>query len=177
MMSTRRIVTGLLVLLTLGFTTSSLLAERADDADRKSKNAMAEGTVDGVQVSIAYGAPQVRGREVWGGLVPLGEVWRTGADEATTITFSSDVMVEGKKLAAGTYSLFTIPAEGKWTFIFNKVAKQWGHYKYDQGEDALRVEVDAHSHDMVEALTFQVEGSQVNLHWGKLVVGFSVAKG
>lgn len=176
MMTKRRLLTCLFVLLTLAFVTP-LVAERADDSERKSKNALAEGTIDGVQVSVAYGAPQVRGRKVWGGLVPFGEVWRTGADEATTITFSHDVTIEGKKLAAGTYALFTIPTETSWTFVFNKVAKQWGAYKYDQSEDALRVNVDTAGHDMVEALTFQIDGDHVNLHWEKLVVGFQVAKG
>lgn len=177
MASTRRLVTTLFILLSLCLTAAPMLAERADDADRKSKNGKAEGTIDGVHVVVEYGAPQVRDREIWGDLVPFGEIWRTGADEATTITFDAPVTIQGKALAAGTYSLFTIPNKDSWTVIFNKEAKQWGHYKYDQSKDALRVEVKPKSHSQVEALTFAVKGNKVMLHWDELAVGFTVAKG
>ena len=83
----------------------------------------------------------MKGRPIWGQLVPYGQVWRSGANEATTITFDQPVMVEGQPLAAGTYSLFTIPTEKQWTMIFNKTAKQWGAFKYDDKQDALRVTV------------------------------------
>jgi hypothetical protein len=100
------------------------LAERGDDANRKSKNGRLDAPVDGVGVVVEYGRPQVRGREVWGALVPRGKVWRTGADEAATITFAAPVEVEGQPLAAGTYALFTIPGEERWTVIFNRQAEQ-----------------------------------------------------
>ncbi len=83
-------------------TTGPSLAQRGDDSDRVSKNGAASGTIDGVDVSLEYGRPNVNGREVWGGLVPYGQVWRTGANEATTITFSSDVTIEGEAGPAGT---------------------------------------------------------------------------
>lgn len=177
MTPSRRLLSTLFVLLALGLAMSPLYAQRADDSERKSKNAKAEGTIDGVDVTIEYGAPHTRDREIWGGLVPYDQVWRTGADEATTITFSGDVTIEGQKLAAGTYSLFTIPGEEQWTVIFNRVAQQWGHYKYDAAEDALRVQVTAQEHDTVEVLTFAIEGDQVVLHWDDLMVGFQIAKG
>lgn len=177
MTSIRRPVIALFAILALCLTVSPMLAERADDADRKSKNAMAKGTIDGVDVHVEYGAPQVRDRDVWGGLVPYGEIWRTGADEATTITFSADVTIEGQKLAAGTYSLFTVPGQESWTFVFNKVAQQWGHYKYDAAQDALRVDVTPKSNSKVETMTFAVDGDSVMLHWDELAVGFTVNKG
>lgn len=95
-------------------------AERGDDRDRKSKNGRTAGTIDGVQVTIEYGRPSVRGREIWGSLVPWESVWRTGADEATTISFDRDVAVEGEPLAAGTYGLFTIPGEGEWAVVLDR---------------------------------------------------------
>ena len=76
-------------------------AQRGDDAERASKNGQASGTIDGVEVTVDYGRPNVKGRKIWGGLVPYGKVWRTGADEATTITLSADATVEGERLPRG----------------------------------------------------------------------------
>lgn len=151
-----------------------MLAERADDANRKSKNGQVEGTIAGVKVTVEYGRPNVKEREIWGDLVPWGKVWRTGADEATTVTFSADVMIGGEKLAAGTYGLFTVPGEKEWTFIFNSVAKQWGAYKYDSGMDALRVTSTSEKAEHVESMDFRIEGSSVVLRWEKLAVAFEV---
>lgn len=150
-------------------------AQRGDDATRKSKNGRAEGSAGGVQVVVEYGRPQVAGRAIWGGLVPYGEVWRTGADEATTVSFDRDVTIEGQRLAAGTYSLFTIPTDGAWTVILNKVAKQWGAYKYDAAQDALRVQATPRAHAHVEALEFAVEGDGLRMRWEKLELPIRVA--
>lgn len=150
-------------------------AQRGDDTRRKSKNGKTEGEIAGVAVALEYGRPSVAGRTVWGELVPYGKVWRTGADEATTITFSKDVEIQGQALAAGTYALFTIPGEGEWTVIFNKAAKQWGAYEYADAQDALRVQVQPAEGEMVEALDFVIEGDRVILRWEKLRVGFGVA--
>lgn len=150
-------------------------AERADDTKRKSKNGYAAGTIDGVEISIAYGRPNVKGREIFGGLVPYGKIWRTGADEATTISFSGDVTIEGQALAAGTYSLFTIPGEETWDIVFNSVADQWGSYNYDAGKDALRVSVTPAASEFTEELTFGIGDGKVGLHWADLGVAFSVA--
>ncbi|MCB1037473.1 MAG: DUF2911 domain-containing protein, partial [Acidobacteria bacterium] len=131
------------------------LAGRGDDAKRKSKNGLTTGTIDGVEVTLEYGRPNVNGREIWGALVPYGKVWRTGADEATTVTFSADVTVQGQALPAGTYALFTIPEEGEWTIIFNKTANQWGAFSYDATQDALHVKATPASTDApVEAMEF-----------------------
>src|SRR5688572_29943922 len=92
------------------------------------------GKVGGANATIVYSRPSARGRKIVGSLVPYGEVWRTGANEATTITFDKAVKVEGKDLAAGTYALFTIPGENEWTIIFNKESQQWGAYKYKDSE-------------------------------------------
>lgn len=149
-------------------------AQRGDDSKRKSKNGLAEGTAGGAAVVVEYGRPKVGGREIWGSLVPYGKVWRTGADEATTIRFDRDVLVEGRQLAAGTYALFTIPTEAKWTVIFNRTAEQWGAYDYKESEDVLRVEVAPRAHEHVEELEFAIEGDAVLLRWAELEVPIAV---
>ncbi|HVS14873.1 MAG TPA: DUF2911 domain-containing protein [Thermoanaerobaculia bacterium] len=152
-------------------------AQRGDDSGRRSKNGKLEGTVGGVAVTVEYGKPLVNGRAVWGSLVPYGQVWRTGADEATTITFAQDVTIEGQALPAGTYSLFTVPGESEWTVVFNKVAQQWGAFNYDQAQDALRVTVEPKAAEHVEAMDFLIEGDAIVLRWAELAVPFTVAAG
>ena len=164
-----------LATLALALLTLPLLAGRADDAKRASKNGKTEGTIDAVEVTVEYGRPNVKDRKIWGGLVPYDKVWRTGADEATTISFNTDVEVGGQKLPAGIYGLFTIPGEDSWVFIFNKTADQWGAFSYDSGEDALRVSVEPRAAEHVESMEFVIEGSSVVLRWEKLAVGFEVA--
>lgn len=116
---------------------------RASDEARPSPNAVAGQTIGTTQVTVTYGRPSVRGRAVFGpdttALVPYGQVWRLGANEATVATFSRDVRVAGQPLAAGTYAVFAVPTAGAWTVVFNRTAEQWGAFKYDEGEDALRV--------------------------------------
>jgi hypothetical protein len=163
---------GLLLALPLAV---PLVAQRGDDAQRKSKNGRTTGKVAGVTVVVEYGRPSVNGRAIWGALVPYGQVWRTGADEATTITFDQAVAIEGQPLAAGTYSLFTIPGQTEWTVIFNKTAQQWGAFKYDAAQDALRVKVKPAAHDHVEALDFVVEGDTLVLRWEKVAVPVRIA--
>lgn len=173
-MKATRICLCLTLVLLLAVTALPALAERGDDANRASKNGKTEGSVDGVSVTLEYGRPKVKGRTIWGGLVPYGKVWRTGADEATTITFGQDVTVEGEKLPAGTYGLFTIPGEEGWTVIFNQVAQQWGAFKYDSAKDVLRVTVQPRPHEPVEEMDFVLDGDQVVLRWEKLAVPFTV---
>lgn len=151
------------------------MAQRGDDTKRKSKNGKLEGIIDGVNVTLEYGRPKVKERKIWGVLVPFDKVWRTGADEATTFTISKDVSLEGKRLTAGTYSLFSIPGEVEWTIIFNKVANQWGAFKYDEGQDALRVNVKPAEAEHVEEMTFQIEGDKVVLRWEKLSIPFVIS--
>ena len=132
-------------------------------------------TVGGAKTTIVYCKPSARGRKIMGGLVPYGQVWRTGANEATTITFDKPVKIEGKELAAGTYGLFTIPGENEWTIIFNKESQQWGAYNYKESEDALRVKVKPSKTDsFVETFTIIPEKNQVSLKWENTAVAFQV---
>lgn len=110
---------------------------------RKSPKTTLSYTVGLTKITIDYSSPAVSERTIWGALVPLDKVWRAGANEATTVEFSTDVKIEGEaELAAGKYALFFVPKAGdRWTAIFNKVADQWGAYNYNEAEDALRVEV------------------------------------
>lgn len=138
----------------------------------------ATGEIDDVTVTVNYSSPSVKGRTIWGDLVPYGDVWRTGANEATVIKFDEAVKVEGKSLAAGEYALFTVPNKDKWTIIFNKTTKQWGAYKYDKAQDALRVEVTPEKSDeFVEGMTFEVNGDEVALLWENLMVPIAIESG
>jgi hypothetical protein len=151
-----------------------LAAQRGDDADRVSKNGRTEGEIDGIGVVLEYGRPNVKEREIWDGLVPFGKVWRTGANEATTITLSADATIGGESLPAGTYSLFTIPGESEWTVIFNKVASQWGAFDYAAAEDALRITATPGECEHVEAMDFVIEDASVTMRWEKVAVSFDV---
>lgn len=158
------------LLLTL-IASPALAQERANDEARPSPNATVSQTIGTTVVTVGYSRPSVNGRDVFGGLVPYGEVWRTGANEATTISFSDDVMVEGEMLPAGTYALFTLPTEDSWTIIFNKTAQQWGAFRYDEAQDALRVTVepmtDAPMQEQFEVRFTDVSADSATmiLHW------------
>ena len=126
-------------------------------------------------ITITYHRPELGGREIWGKTVPFGKVWRAGANENTTITFSDDVSVEGKPLAAGTYGLHTIPDKDQWTIIFSKNSTSWGSFSYDEKEDALRVNTKPQAADFREALTYTFEevkpdSAAATLRWEKLAV-------
>jgi len=127
------------------FLSASLRAEPLQDSDIKFPQASPAASVKQriglTDVEIAYSRPSARGRKIMGGLVPYGEVWRTGANAATKITLSTDVGIEGKLVPAGSYALFTIPGETEWTVIVNKVVGQWGSYDYDEKNDEVRVKV------------------------------------
>jgi hypothetical protein len=155
--------------------TTAAVAERGDDADRKSKNGRAEGVIDGVSVVIEYGRPNANERQIWGGLVPFGKVWRTGADEATTISFDRDVTVESAAVAAGTYALFTVPSETDCKILFNSVADQWGAFDYDAGKDVASVSVPAQAIDDVETFEITVGDEAVTLAWADRACSFAVS--
>lgn len=173
-MRSKTLRTTFLLLLLVAVAALPGWAERGDDADRKSKNGRTDGMIGGVTVTVEYGRPNVNGRTIWGELVPFGGVWRTGADEASTITFDQGVRVQGTELAAGTYGLFTIPGKDEWTVIFNNVAEQWGAFGYDEGQDAQRVNAKPEAAEHVESMEFVIEGSSVVLRWEKLAVAFEV---
>jgi hypothetical protein len=138
--------------------------------------AVATGKIGAATVTINYAQPAVKGREIWGGLVPYDQVWRTGANTATTFEVDKDVKIEGKALKAGKYGLFSIPTKkGEWTIIFNSDAKQWGAYDYSDKKDVLRVKVKSSKTDAaVERMTFAVTPSEVVLSWEKLKVAFKI---
>lgn len=122
------------------------------EAPQPSPKATLTQRVGLTEVTISYSRPSVKGRAIWGTLVPLDKPWRTGANAATTITFSDAVTVEGQKLAAGTYSIVTIPGKDEWTVIFNNDTKLWWETEYDAAKDALRVKAKPQAVGMVETL-------------------------
>ena len=140
-----------------------------------SQKAAVSQTFGVTDVSVHYHRPAVNEREVWGGLVPYGQVWRTGANENTVFKTSTEIQVEGQTLGAGTYGLHTIPGEGEWTVIFSKVSTAWGSYTYSEEDDALRVTVKsaAAPHQERMAFTFEDvsnEGTTLTLRWDELAV-------
>ncbi|HEX2664637.1 MAG TPA: DUF2911 domain-containing protein [Candidatus Acidoferrum sp.] len=146
---------------------------------RLSQRASVTQRIGLTDITIAYHRPAVGGREIWGKTVPNGKVWRAGANENTTITFSDDVTVEGKPLAAGTYGLHMIPDTNQWTIIFSKNATSWGSFSYDEKEDALRVNVKAYPGEAFEQLTYtfddvKPESAAATLRWEKLAVPFQI---
>lgn len=123
---------------------SSLYAQEAKKIEfpQASPLASVKEKVGVTDVSVEYSRPSIRERKIFGGLVPYGQVWRTGANAATKITFGSDVKVGGAPVPAGSYALFTIPGESEWTVILSKVVNdQWGSYAYDKKDDQARVTV------------------------------------
>lgn len=138
-------------------------------------------TIGLTDVSIVYHAPGVKGREVWGKMVPFGQVWRSGANEATLISFTDSVKVNGKSLKAGTYSLFTLPeAADKWTLIFNRDTTLWGTEGYKPENDVLRVPVNpVVSPNHLESLQYsftnvKTTSATLNLAWEKLVLPIQI---
>lgn len=155
------------------FTVLNLSAQ--DKASRPSPPAQATATVNGKTITIDYGQPSVKGREILGKLVPYGQVWRAGANETTAFTLSADATVEGQKLAAGKYAFFVIPNEKEWTIIFNKTIK-WGAFTYKQEEDVLRVNVPVKkSKSFTEKLVYEIsDKGVVSLTWENATASFKV---
>ncbi len=131
----------------------------------KSPQAVVENTHNGLNVKVTYCQPSKKGRVIFGELLPFGQVWRTGANEATIISFGQDVNVAGKPLAKGDYSLWTIPGETGWTAILNKETGQWGT-NYDEKQDALRVPIVSRKHSPLAeqfTMTFAPDSLGTNL--------------
>lgn len=154
---------------------------RDPDSVRPSPSGFVGLQVGSTRIMIAYARPAVKGRQIFGGLVPYGRVWRTGADEATTITLTGLIEIERDTLLAGTYSLFTIPGEREWTVIFNRENNQWGARAYHRDEDVLRITVPAQQVDHQERLSFTFEDidtdefeASVVLRWEDIGVSFRV---
>lgn len=129
-----------------------------DPVRRKSPTAIASIQHAGTYIKIVYGQPYKKGRDIFGGLIPYNKVWRTGANEATEITTTGDILLSGKKLDAGTYALFSIPRKDSWTIILNSKLGQWGAFEYDSTYDVLRVDVPSvRTEQVAEAFTIQFE--------------------
>jgi len=164
----------LLVFLTgVGFGQPSLTFPEA------SPKAAVTQTVGLTEITITYHQPAVKGRTIWGDLVPYNKVWRAGANENTTFHFSDPVMINGKELAAGTYGFHIIPSEMEWTLIFSTIYTAWGSYSYDEKEDALRLKVKPATGDFKERLTYYFEDatdSTVNavMQWEKVKISFPI---
>jgi|HubBroStandDraft_3_1064219.scaffolds.fasta_scaffold00522_4 hypothetical protein len=140
---------------------------------RPSPNASVSQTVGVTEITLHYSRPGVKGRVIWGKLVPYGEVWRTGANENTTISFSTPVKLDGKELPAGTYGLQTLPTAGSWTVILSKDADQWGAFSYNPAHDALRLEAKPRAADFQEWMEFEFSdltdtSATLALRWEKL---------
>jgi len=153
---------------------------RDNSKARVSPNAEVSQTVGTAVFSIAYSRPSVKGRTVFGELEPFGKVWRSGANEATTILIPVDVTVEGQPLAAGVYALFTVPGESEWSVIFNSQPAQWGAFDHNADQDALVVKVKSQETGHTEMLTYSFEdvtatSAKAVLRWGTTAVPFQIA--
>ena len=148
-----------------------------DKAQRPSPPAKASEKVGSTTITVDYSQPSVKGRTIWGDLVPYGKIWRAGANEATTFEASTDVSIDGKTLKAGKYALFVIPEANSWTFVFNSVPNQWGAYNHDASKDVLKVKVTPKKLDEnVEKLTYKVKSDGgVYLKWSNMKGGFKVS--
>jgi hypothetical protein len=170
----KKFLTTTLLLATV-FTSMQACAQAEDKSKRPSPPAQFTASNNGTNITIDYSQPSLKGRAVGKEVAPYGEVWRTGANEATTFEVNRDVTVEGKTLKAGKYALFTIPGQNEWTLIFNKQANQWGAYEYKQAQDALRVTVKpSKAENVSERMTFAQNGDKVALLWGDTEVAFTV---
>lgn len=172
-MQFRKLV-GLTLILFLAMSTNIFAQKKKSQIPRMETKVQINGVAD---LEIKYGAPSVNNRKVWGNLVAYDKVWETGANAASTFEVNKDVLIEGYRLQAGKYSLFTIPrANGNWTIIFNKEANQWGAYSYDRNEDALQVNVKAKAANMTEMMKITASsGGKVTIMWEKLKVSFKVS--
>ena len=154
-------------------------AQQKEEKVRISPKASVTQTVGFTEITISYSRPGVKERNIWRGLVPYDKAWRAGANEATKITFSNDVIIEGKKLSAGSYGFFTIPGKDSWIIIFNKVADQWGAFEYNETEDALRVTVKPEKNNFTEWLRYEITRTSdstatISLEWENIKVPFKV---
>jgi hypothetical protein len=158
---------------------TSAFAQQQMRTPRPSPSSTLTQTVGITDITIKYSRPGVKGRAIWGGLVPYDKVWRAGANEATTIAFSDDVWINGQKLAKGTYSFHATPGPNQWTLHFNSVADQWGSYSYDASKDVLNVTAKPEPAEFREWLTFEVpemttDTAKIALRWEKIAVPFTV---
>jgi hypothetical protein len=146
---------------------------------RQSQHALVSQRIGITDITVNYHRPLAKGRQIWGKTVPYGQVWRAGANENTTITFSDPVTIEGQALDKGTYGLHMIPGENQWTVIFSKNSTSWGAFTYKQDEDALRVNVKPQPAEAHDALAYdfddvKADSTVVTMRWDKVAVPFKV---
>ena len=171
----KKTTTGGLVL-----TFAALLMSSVTWAQPASPAATASGKVGNATITITYSSPSVKGRKIWGGLVPYDQVWRAGANKATIFETDKEIKVEGKTLPAGKYSLYAIPGEKKWTIILNSETGQWGIKRdgsttEDPSKDVIKVEVKPEkAAAMTESLTYEVNNKGVALVWENVKVPISI---
>jgi hypothetical protein len=172
----------LLVLLPIFFAVASFCHAQTVmlDLPLQSQHAQITQRIGITDITINYHRPLTNGRQIWGKLVPYGEVWRAGANENTTITFTDPVTIEGQTLDKGIYGLHMIPGENQWTVIFSKMSTAWGSFSYKQDEDALRVTVKPQATDMHDALAYDFDelkpdSTVITMRWEKVAVPFKVA--
>jgi hypothetical protein len=154
-------------------TAVTAFAQPAFDLPRLSPQASLSQNFGFAKATVTYSRPAVNGRAIWGGVVPYGQVWRTGANEPTVIEFTRDVMVNGQALPAGSYGLFVLPEKQSWTFIFSRNTKGWGAFGYNSKDDVLRVTVAPSQAAHQERMAFTFDdiseaGATLTLHWGAL---------
>jgi hypothetical protein len=170
---------GIALALTLALS-SLAVAVRAEEK-RASPHDQASAAIAGKKVTIQYGRPYKKGRPIFGALVPYGQVWRTGADEATTLTTDGDLMIGTLRVPKGSYALFTVPGKNEWTLVINKTAQQWGAFSYDAKDDLGRVPMKlGASAAPIEQFTIELEPAgarkaTLKLSWDKLVASVPVA--
>lgn len=163
-----------------GLLTSFVGCAQSDKSTRPSPPATASGTTNGATIKIDYSSPGVKGRKIWGELVPYYKVWRAGANEATLFETNKDIQVEGKTLPAGKYSLYAIPGEKEWTIIFNSATGQWGINNdgtttEDPAKDVLRVNVEpVTSPEFNERLIYMIDVNGFSLYWENLKIPVSI---
>jgi len=147
---------------------------------RQSQHALVMQRIGITDITINYHRPLTNSRQIWGKLAPYGQVWRAGANENTTITFTDPVTIEGQSLDKGTYGLHMIPGENEWTVIFSKDSTSWGSFSYKQDDDALRVKVKPAAAETHDALAYDFDdvkpdSTVVTMRWDKVAVPFKVS--
>jgi hypothetical protein len=149
----------------------------ASNSDKRPSPLMSDSVIiNKTLVTIEYSSPSVKKREIWGGLVPYDELWRTGANKATYLRTSENILVNGEPLEKGSYSLFTIPREDSaWTVIFNRDWDQWGSYNYDVNNDVLRLELIPYPSDFYEMMQFTLSEKDLLFQWEKLAFKINLA--
>ena len=152
---------------------------KAQDLPKPSSSAEIKQRIGLTDVTIAYSRPNVNDREIFGGLVPYNEIWRTGANMNTLITFTDDVKVEGKEVKAGTYSIFTFPGEKEWKIVFNSETKSWGTGGYDETNNVFEATVTTKTTNHHESMEFsfeniQIENGFMQLAWNTTLIELKI---